>query len=209
VPAIEETTWAQIERILKSDTFQQADALRRLLRYLAGKSLSGEADQLKEYAIGVDAFGKPPPYDPRHDSIVRLQAGRLRQKLAEYYRTEGKDDTVIVELPKGHLKLSCDVRMEAPPPPPEPQFNTTPPPAKTQWRMAFVIASAVLAVCVVFSVYLAIDPWNEKRSASGRLRPGWTPELEQLWHPFVATNWPLIVAIEDPLFVELKGTETY
>src|SRR5689334_5541363 len=70
--------------------------------------LSGEADQLKEYSVGIDALGKPATYDPRHDSTVRIQVGRLRQKLAEYYRTEGKDDLLIVDLPKGRFKLTCE-----------------------------------------------------------------------------------------------------
>src|SRR5580704_16448960 len=96
---------AQVDRILQSDTFRASGVLRRLLRFLADKAISGQADQLKEYSIGVDAFGKPPTYDPRQDAIVRLQIGRLRQKLGEYYRTEGKDDPVVLELPKGRFKL--------------------------------------------------------------------------------------------------------
>ena len=88
---------AQVDRILQSDTLRNSDALKRLLLYLAEKSISGQADQLKEYTIGLDAFGKPAGYDPRHDSIVRLQVGRLRQKLTEYYLTEGKNDPVVLE----------------------------------------------------------------------------------------------------------------
>ena len=99
---------AQVERILQSDTFRASSVLRRLLRYLADKAFMGEADQLKEYTIGIDAFGKPPSYDPRQDAIVRLQVGRLRQKLGEYYRTEGKEDAVLVDLPKGHFQLKWD-----------------------------------------------------------------------------------------------------
>src|SRR5579871_4784898 len=99
---------AEVERILESDTFRNSDALRRLLRFLADKRLAGEADQLKEYSVGIDALGKPATYDPRHDSTVRIQVGRLRQKLAEYYRTEGKDDPLVIDLPKGRFKLTCE-----------------------------------------------------------------------------------------------------
>ena len=99
---------AEIERILESNTFRNSEALRRLLKFLAEKRLAGEADQLKEYSVGIDALGKPPTYDPRHDSTVRIQVGRLRNKLAEYYRTEGKHDPVIVDLPKGRFKLTYD-----------------------------------------------------------------------------------------------------
>src|SRR5579864_6504487 len=99
---------AEVERILQSSTFRNSEALRRLLRFLADKRLSGEADQLKEYSVGIDALGKPATYDPRQDSTVRIQIGRLRQKLAEYYRTEGKHDPFVVDLPKGHFKLTCE-----------------------------------------------------------------------------------------------------
>src|SRR5271154_3607325 len=82
----------QVERILASDTFRASEVLRRLLRFLADKTFSGEAEHLKEYSVGLDALGKPATYDPRQDSGVRLQASRLRQKLDEYYRTEGTSD---------------------------------------------------------------------------------------------------------------------
>src|SRR5579863_5951083 len=103
---------AQIERLLLSKTFETSEAHRRLLAYLAEKSLSGEADRLKEYAVGVDAFGKPASYDPQEDSIVRTHAGRLRFKLREYYEMEGKDYPIAVELPKGGFRLVFRPRSE-------------------------------------------------------------------------------------------------
>src|ERR1700686_2902460 len=87
----------QVERVLRSETLRTSEALRRLLRFLADKVLSGEADQLKEYSVAIDGLGKPSTYDARQDSTVRIQMGRLRRKLAEYYQTEGKDDPVVIE----------------------------------------------------------------------------------------------------------------
>src|SRR5438270_10763053 len=95
----------QIERLLTSKTFQNSEVHRRLLQYLADRTLAGDADRLKEYTVGLEAFGKPPTYDPKHDSIVRLQMGRLRQKLAVYYQSEANGDPVRVTLPKGAFKL--------------------------------------------------------------------------------------------------------
>src|SRR5579862_3601528 len=80
----------QIDRLLSSNTFHASDVLRRLLRFLADKTFCGEGDDLKEYSVGLDALGKPPTYDPRQDAAVRLHASRLRQKLDDYYRNEGK-----------------------------------------------------------------------------------------------------------------------
>ena len=80
------TVRAQVDRLIQSKAFETSEVHRRLLQYLAEKSLTGEAERLKEYTIGLEAFAKPPTYDPKHDSIVRLQVGRLRQKLATYYQ---------------------------------------------------------------------------------------------------------------------------
>src|SRR5580698_11476963 len=82
---------AQIERILGSRVFRTSEVLRHLFGYLAEKSLDGTADSLKEYTIGLDALGKPATFDPRQESVVRMHTARVRQKLAEYYRTEGID----------------------------------------------------------------------------------------------------------------------
>src|SRR5215469_6774135 len=101
---------AEVERILRSEVFRNAEGLRRLLRFLAEKTAAGEADQLKEYTIGVDGLGKPATYDTHHDAAVRIQVGRLRQKLAEYYHTQGKPHPLSTELPKGRFKLLCEPR---------------------------------------------------------------------------------------------------
>src|SRR4029077_6117753 len=71
---------------------------------------AGEAQNLKEYTVGLDVFGKPASYDPRQESVVRMHVGRLRQKLAEYYRIEGSDDPIVVDLPKGAFALTFEPR---------------------------------------------------------------------------------------------------
>src|SRR5215470_15521748 len=98
----------QVERLLQSKTFQTSEVHRRLLQYLADRTLADDADRLKEYTVGLEAFGKPPTYDPKHDSIVRLQMGRLRQKLAVYYQGEANGDPVLVTIPKGAFKLAFE-----------------------------------------------------------------------------------------------------
>src|SRR5579875_1387324 len=108
-----ESVQGQVERVLHSEEFRGSEVLRRLLRFLAEKSASGEADDLKEYTVAIEGLGKPSTYDPRHNSAVRIQVGRLRQKLADYYRTEGLEDTLIIDIPKGRFKLKCEVRAQA------------------------------------------------------------------------------------------------
>src|SRR3982751_3392413 len=110
----------QIQRIVSSKAFKTSEVHRNLLNYLADKSLGGEAHNLKEYTVGLDVFGKPASYDPRQESVVRMHVGRLRQKLTEYYRTEGIDDPVVVELPKGGFTLTFAPRPVADVPAPLP-----------------------------------------------------------------------------------------
>jgi hypothetical protein len=92
---------AQIERILRSRTLSGSDQLRRLLRLVVERTLSGQPELLKEYSLGLEVFQRPPDYDPKVDPIVRVQAGRLRSKLVEYYASEGAHDSVIIQIPKG------------------------------------------------------------------------------------------------------------
>ena len=111
-----------VDRILHSETFRLAPSSKRLLKYLAGRCLAGESDAIKEYTIGVDAFNKPASYDPRSDSTVRIQIGRLRQKLAEYYNAEGATDDSILTIPKGRLTLVLEPRTQSAAAPPEPRI---------------------------------------------------------------------------------------
>ena len=99
----------QLTRILDSQTFAHAPMLRRLLQYLV-EHASGGAQELKEYAVGVDVFDRGPDFDPRTDTIVRVQARRLRAKLDEYYRGAGATDPVLIELPKGQYLVECRAR---------------------------------------------------------------------------------------------------
>jgi serine/threonine-protein kinase len=92
---------AQLEKILAGEAFSQSESLQRFLRYVVERTLAGQAGELKEYNVGVEVLGRGESYDPRTDTIVRVQAGRLRSKLHEYYRDQGSRDPVRIEIPKG------------------------------------------------------------------------------------------------------------
>src|SRR3954471_2106486 len=79
---------AQLDRILSSKAFRQADRLKRFLTFTVNETLAGRGEQLKEFVIGVEVFSKGPSFDPRSDPIVRVQARRLRAQLARYYHEE-------------------------------------------------------------------------------------------------------------------------
>ena len=97
-----EESFQQLERVLQSRTLHNSESLRGFLRFVAVKALDEPGTQIKEYTIATEVFGRDGNYDPRIDSMVRVQAGRLRSKVQEYYATEGKNDPILIELPKGH-----------------------------------------------------------------------------------------------------------
>jgi hypothetical protein len=86
----------ELSRILASSVFVQSDRLGRFLRYTVETTLAGNASTLKEYVIGTEVYERKPPYHPSLDSIVRSEARRLRNKLKQYYESEGKNDSVFI-----------------------------------------------------------------------------------------------------------------
>jgi len=105
-----EQCFQQIDKLIKSHSLHSSESLCKLLRYLAEHSLDHPGIALKEYQIATEVLGRPAGFDPQSDSTVRVQAGRLRVKLAEYYAHEGSADPILVEVPKGSYTLSFALR---------------------------------------------------------------------------------------------------
>jgi hypothetical protein len=100
----------QIDRLASSHTLHGSESLCKLLRYLATHALTRPGVPLKEYEIATEVFHRPVDFDPQLDSTIRVQAGRLRLKLAEYYGSEGAADPILVDLPKGGYLLTFQHR---------------------------------------------------------------------------------------------------
>jgi hypothetical protein len=92
---------AQLERIVASHAFASSARMSRFLRFSVEEMLAGHADELKEITIGISVFDRSPDYDSRLDPIVRVEARRLREKLSRYYETDGQEDPIIIDLPRG------------------------------------------------------------------------------------------------------------
>jgi hypothetical protein len=97
---VEEISGA-VARVVASQDFANSRRLQRFLCYVAEKKLAGQPDELKEYNIALAVFDRPATFDVRTDTIVRVEARRLRQQLAAYYQGAGQHDPVIIEIPKG------------------------------------------------------------------------------------------------------------
>ena len=163
IPA--EAITAQLDRILASKGFANAGRLSRLLRYVVERTLAGEADQLKEYAVGVEVFDRDDKYDPRLDSIVRVEAGRLRSRLEESYNGEGATDEVRIALPRGGYSAQFERRSE----PLIPPVVTEPAKPSRPWATWALVAGAVAVVA-------AIAAWSlggQTRDRRARPSPCW------------------------------------
>lgn len=194
---------AQVDRILQSRIFRSSEVLRHLFEYLAEKSLEGVAGELKEYTIGLDALGKPESFDPRQESVVRMHTARLRQKLAEYYRTEGIDDPVIVDMPKGGFKITFDRRPLAATPIAAPVGIPVEHPARN-WRRREIVLAAALVITLVSTLFLTTRLWRTSRGDSAATAE-WTPALRELWQPLLSPTRRLVVCVATPLFVKVPG----
>lgn len=184
----------QVEHLLRSELFRGSATQGRLLSYLAEKSLLGEAENLKEYTIGVDIFGKPQDYDPRSDASVRFQAGKLRQKLKEHYSSGGLDDPVHIGLPKGHFQLVFSSNANA-------NGARRVVWRLTAWRIATFTLAATLAVALILLGRSRME-LSESRRLTDYWRALWTPELEEIWKPFLKSSRPTVVSLGTPLFAQ-------
>lgn len=102
-----EQVQVQLERILGSKDFARSPRLQRFLRYAVESSLRGDERGVKEYTLGVEVFDREECFDPRLDSIVRVEAFRARKKLARYYLGDGRTDEVLIFLSKGDYRARC------------------------------------------------------------------------------------------------------
>ncbi len=184
---------------------------RRLLKFLADKSIAGEADDLKEYSIATDGLGKHLTYDPCHNSAVRLQVLRLRQKLAEYYLEEGLEDPILIDLPKGRFRLRFEHRVSAVLCPPLSGAAQIPAieMKETQAMRLSLVKNRMnrgprfaVSLCAIFVVVLAIGGYDRLKTGNAKAMvtsypPGWDADMEELWRPFIKTDRPLIIAVED------------
>jgi len=100
-PLADDLVRQQVRKILESSGFSTALRSRRFLQFVVEQTLNGSEDEIKEYTIAVEVFGRKDNYDSREHSAVRVEAARLRARLKEYYRSEGAQDELIIELPKG------------------------------------------------------------------------------------------------------------
>jgi hypothetical protein len=192
-----EAVLASLQTILQSKTFSHSTSLRQILEFIVRNSLTSPSEPIKEYTIATEVLGRAGDFDPKADNIVRVQMGRLREKLEEYYVAEGQRDLIRIVMPRGQyttefIKITPDVQSTTAGPP-QPGVGVSQ--AKRRyvyWRWG---VSLSLLVCMLVLVV------NHLRPASRLAAP-----FKSLWEPFLLSgSAPLIVYSNTAFFVSKDG----
>ena len=180
----------QVDKILRSAEFGGSEVLRNLLSFLTTHSLERPGEQIKEYELAVAVLGKTEGFDPRLDSAVRVHASRLRSKLAEYYMSDGAEDPLLIEVPKGSYQVVWRYRHAEPPVAPvlsEAPSAAVPPVGWRKWFAAGFAAAAALAG-------VALMIWMPSRTALPSVVQGF-------WQPFLRSDLPPLIVFSNHRFV--------
>src|SRR5689334_5069208 len=94
----------EVDLVLRSGIFEKAPRLEKFLLYICRLHFEGRADEIKEYSIALEALGRSEDFDPKKDSIVRVEAHRLRKRLEEYYRGAGAGHALHIVIPNGQYR---------------------------------------------------------------------------------------------------------
>ena len=152
-PPQEPDVRAALERILGSVEFARSKRVGSFLRFVVEETLADRGDRLKAFSIAREVYGRDETFDPRTDTIVRVEAGRLRRRLVKYYETMDQDDPVRIDIPKGGYTpafhwnngVSSNKKIKAP---------ASPPASVRPNRNSFILIGAL-----VFTIFLAFAGW--------------------------------------------------
>ena len=194
-----------MEKVLHSVAFSRSDSSRLLLKFIVERSLSGDPDSLKEYTIATEALGRPRDFDPKADSIVRIQVQRLRKRLEEYYSDEGRGDPVRIVIPSGHYIPEFRTHAEPGPAkkideplvPPSPERPRVAPGRELSQRLLIALVAVLLGAVAIMGFYLSRVS-GLKASAEGSPLPS---SLVPLWHVFVPPNAPPLIVYSNAMFL--------
>ncbi|HEY6447616.1 MAG TPA: hypothetical protein VIY53_14235 [Acidobacteriaceae bacterium] len=193
VPSVADERWALVTRIAASQHLKTSPRLREFLFYIARCAIREAPEEATEQQIGIRVFGRPAGYNSSEDSIVRTHARLLRQKLAAYFSEEGAQETVILEVPKGHYLPIFHAREG--PRAPEPVAVIVPHGVeRTQedegfaptrpWKLWIALGTAILAALLLGAAVVS-HPWR-------RATPQPTA-VDLFWRPFLNSDPPLVI----------------
>jgi len=180
----------QLEKILASEEFVKSRRYSELLKYLVKKRMEGAP--VKEMSIAFDVFGKDASFNPAEDTIVRVSIGNLRKRLDHYYLTHGKEDNLLIEIPRGNYEV---------------QFKSVNPRKAKFWNRINFSMLGMLSMLLVVSVVGLILLFLRNRELRERFYPV-DPE-DPLWYEYIHSDIPNMILLGDYFFMyeELEGED--
>ncbi len=189
----------ELDRILKSQAFGASRRCQQFLSYVVEHTLSGKSEELKERSIGIELFHRPPTYQTGDDPVVRVKAGEVRRRLAQYYAEEAVSPNVRIEIPVGSYaaefhweQYGAQATAESSHPAVAREHlprNAPPLPLRVRiWP--WVTASLLVALAIVLLLV---------RDFALRTRPAVPPALQEFWAPVLASPQPVLICLASPV----------
>ncbi len=186
----------ELRRILQSRHFAKARKRSRFLEFVCEQTLLGNSENLNEFLIGAEVYGRGADFDSQADAIVRVQACEIRKALKEYYVEEGKHDPWRIDLPAGHYVPVFSRAPEAQPAPAEPAAPPIPPASIRRHALALALALACAVFAALWIRELVRAPRASQQARAVQMPPG----ADWFWGPFLPPSpAPLIVIPNHPL----------
>lgn len=173
----------QLERMLAHSLFRNSRRYPTLFREMVERTLDGRTGDLKERTLGVDVFGRDPAYDTGTDPIVRITAGEIRKRLAQYYQEPGHEEEIRIGLPSGSYvpEFQMPVEQEPVTAAPAPRTASTPGRWSRTVPLAYVVGAAAVLVLILAA---SQTPWLAHRTA-----------LDRFWAPVVDAPGPVLLCV--------------
>ena len=150
VDILADERWQLVQRIVSSPPFQKSTRLRELLEHVTERAIHGHAHELTEQQIGSTLFHKPSGYSSLEDSSVRVHARQLRLKLHEYFDEEGRNEPLILSVPKGSYTPIFKPATKAATPIAESALGVSPAVSRrNEAILAWTICGVLIIVCAV------------------------------------------------------------
>jgi hypothetical protein len=205
------TCWALLERVAASVQLRRALRLQELLLYVGRRSLKDGIGKIHEQEIGCKVFGRSENYDTNIDNIVRTNVSDLRKRIEAYFDSEGADETLIMEIPRGSyipvfrfrpVQPGASVEQAASPAVPiATQAKALVP--QTSRRRPWLMAGVAVAA---FAIGCGVTFWIQNRAVNRLLAPWkYSPSVASLWSGFLDSSQPTDVVMEDSSFLLVQN----
>jgi len=179
----------QVERILSAPEFSSSYRLSRLLQYLVDQHLANPQKSVSEYHLGFEVFERPSDFDPQTDSVVRVQTARLRQKLVAYYVDTGRNDEILIVIPRGRYAVNVSFReIQKPDGVSIASTTTTVTPQEKNtitsrfrllfFRTAWLVGGSFLLIVAAAAIYARTFWWNKRPLEPTAIHFTYYPGLE-------------------------------